>query len=157
MKLVEPSLVESAKCERINLKNIAPFEKFFDNIKDMLKICIENEGVGIAAPQVGIPLMFFVALNTETKDFGLFMNPEYEALSTEQCSVEESCLTYGVENKYKVNRFHKIIAKWEEANIREQMLIERQKMLIGIDAQIFQHETDHCFGKTIAMIGEKVI
>jgi peptide deformylase len=160
MKLVEPFFVENAICKRVTLKDIN--ENFFVTIKDMLRLCLDSGGVGLAAPQVGILLKFFVSLSLETKDFGLFINPEYESISAEQYEKEESCLTYGTENKYKVKRFNKIIAKWEEIDIHNQMLIERQKMMTGIDAQIFQHETDHVgngqFDRstTIAMIGEKI-
>lgn len=153
MKLIEPSLVENIICERVKLRDIS--EYFFDTIKDMLRLCLDSGGVGLAAPQVGIPLRVFVALDTKTKEWNLYINPEYSKISDELYEINESCLTYGIENKYKVKRYHKIISKWETIDIRNQILIEEQIMMSGLEAQVFQHETDHCFGKTIAMIGEK--
>jgi peptide deformylase len=161
IKLANPSIVENIKCEKITLQNMDNLESFLNTACSMIKLCLDQGGVGLAAPQVGIPLMFFVAIDMETKEWNLYINPEYSKISDELYEVNEACLTYGIENKYKVKRYHKIISKWETIDPKELMLIEEQKMMFGLEAQIFQHETDHVgngqLGKptTIAMIGEK--
>lgn len=156
MSLADPDYVENVKCNDVSIYHVLHYEGFADYVKDMVKLCYDNQGIGLAAPQVGLPLKMFVAFDIEKKEWNLFLNPNYTQVSEEQYEVEEACLTYGHENKYRVKRYAKIIASWSVLDLQEQMLIEKKQEISSIAAQIFQHETDHCYGKTIAMIGQKI-
>ena len=59
---------------------------------------------------------------------------EYEA--------EEGCLS--LEGKRKTKRYHSIRLKWQDVQMKE-----RVGTLEGFQAQIVQHEIDHCDGKLI--------
>lgn len=156
VKLVAPDYVEKVVCKDVTIYDVLHYEGFLDYAKHMVKYCYENNGIGLAAPQIGLPLKMFVAFDVDNKEWNLFLNPKYESVDQEQYEVEEVCLTYGQENKYRVNRYTKIIATWDVLDTDEQMLIEKRREITGLAAQVFQHETDHCYGKTIATIGQKV-
>lgn len=123
-------------------------------INDMIKLCIKENGIGLAAPQVGIHFKFFVAYFQEFLDWRLFINPVYRPLSQQTVDSVEGCLTYGTENTYKVKRYTKILAEWYETS--ESRLVGKKQEMTGISAIIFQHEVDHINSVTVAAKGEKI-
>jgi len=112
----------------------------------------EEEGVAIAAPQIGIPLRIFVvskkifqlldaAKSVKDKfDDLVFINPEITKLSKEKEVMEEGCLS--VRDYYgKIKRATKATVRAYDENGNA---FERGggRLL----AQIFQHEMDHLNG-----------
>jgi peptide deformylase len=104
----------------------------------------ENDGVAIAAPQIGVPLSIFVVSKKidkfkKEKNF-VFINPKITTVSQEKKLLEEGCLSvrwlYG-----KVFRHEKVTIK---AKNTEGVLFEKKAE--GLLAHIFQHETDHLLG-----------
>ncbi len=110
----------------------------------------QEDGVAIAAPQIGEPLRIFVisdkvmkAADENYKSIGrdlVFINPEITKLSRDKQEVEEGCLS--VRWKYgKVKRSMKASIKgYNELG----EMVERGAS--GLLSQIFQHETDHLDG-----------
>lgn len=113
----------------------------------------EEDGVAIAAPQIGESLRIFVVskriFELEDKDQGLstgkeedmiFINPEIVSLSKKKQIVEEGCLSvrwlYG-----KVERAEK--AKVRAYNEQGRAFTYGGS---GLLAQVFQHEMDHLNG-----------
>ncbi len=121
----------------------------------------QDDGVAIAAPQIGVPLRIFVvagavidALKNDEKEEGvltrkkkktvskdmIFINPTITKLSKTSEWMEEGCLSvrylYG-----KVRRSTKATVKAYDEHGKK---FERGGS--GIMAQIFQHETDHLDG-----------
>lgn len=111
----------------------------------------EEDGVAIAAPQIGESLRIFVVagralsigkgeeIETDYPDL-VFINPEIIKLSKKKKVMEEGCLSvrwlYG-----KVIRHERVsIRAWDENGQK----IERGAS--GLLAQIFQHEVDHLNG-----------
>jgi peptide deformylase len=68
----------------------------------------------------------------------------------------EGCLTYSREQKFTLTRYDKVFVRWDEATA-ENTLVEKSKMFQGQTAQVLQHEIDHCEGRTIKMIGKRMI
>jgi peptide deformylase len=104
----------------------------------MRRIMREANGVGLAAPQIGVPLRVFVA--EVNKKFYAFVNPEIVKTSSEEEYFEEGCLSlpgvYG-----EVRRPSKIVMT--ALNERG----ERVKVKAwGLLARVFQHEIDHLNG-----------
>lgn len=121
----------------------------------------EEDGVAIAAPQIGIPLRIFVVSprafelieETRRKDAGesvsplpsyerlVAVNPEITKLSKKKVKVPEGCLS--VRWKYGTMQRHDkaTIAACDENGKRY------SRGGSGLLAQIFQHETDHLDGK----------
>lgn len=164
MILANQKFVENVSCSELTQNGVLKLLRS-KILKQMINFCIKKHGVGLAAIQVGIRQKFFVAYNPDIGIKGqinvgswyTFMNPEYK-LSNEKDNVyeiEECCLTYGKDNKYRVERYKKIIATWDEVNASGN-IFRVEKTFEGLFSQIFQHECDHCFGTTIAKIGIKV-
>jgi len=117
-----------------------------DNVDDEIRALIrtmqsamkEAEGIGLAAPQIGVPLRIFVA---EVKGkFYAVINPEIIKTSKKTDIMEEGCLSvpgyYG-----PVKRFRRIVISG---------LDQRGKKIkikaFGLLARVFQHEIDHLNG-----------
>jgi peptide deformylase len=132
----------------LSKKQIKDVRKIY---KKMKTICLKNDGVALAAPQVGVFYRFFITVaylypNT------IFVNPKYEKeIASKVIQSRESCLSYGKDNLYLVNRYEKIIAEWYTIDFEY-----KTELLTGIEAIIFQHETDHLDGITVATRGKKI-
>lgn len=113
-------------------------------IKDMQETMLSVDGVGIAAPQVGINLQLALArLNPETKNELIItlINPEISNLSEEMSEMEEGCLS--VPKKWGNTKRHKSLTV-----IFEDLKGQKQTLhLEGFNARIVQHEIDHLNGK----------
>jgi peptide deformylase len=98
---------------------------------------IVNNGIGLAAPQVGLPYRSFVMGGNPI--FCCF-NPVIVDTSSEQIYLEEGCLTFpGL--IVKVKRPKMIRARYTEPNGQTVT-----KKFIGMTARVFQHELDHLNG-----------
>lgn len=112
-------------------------------LKDMIKLTQsfkEPEGVGLAAPQVGLTERFFVARKGYGKEFVAIINPRILSFSKRTKPYFEGCLSiptiWG-----QVKRHINIKVSYQD--IKGQNII---KTLKGIPAWIFQHEVDHLNG-----------
>lgn len=123
-------------------------------IASMVGLCSREDGIGLAAPQIGLGYKFFVAYLQEFSGWKAFINPHYRPLNQQIVDSTESCLTYGSDSAYKVKRYVKILAEWQEYNGKS--LVDKKQELSGISSIIFQHETDHINSITIAAKGDKV-
>lgn len=107
-------------------------------IDDLLETMEAYEGVGLAAPQVGVPQRIFVA-RWEGETFAL-VNPEMEWTSPETVVGMEGCLSIpGVQGK--VTRHGRIRVRALDAQ-GNPVVVEPEGWL----ARIFQHEMDHLDG-----------
>ncbi len=112
--------------------------------KDMEETMFSINGVGLAAPQVGISLQIAVArLNPETKNelILVLINPRITHKSEKMTEMEEGCLsvpgTWGDTKRHKTITF-----TYQDLKGHENTLT-----LDGFNARIIQHEVDHLNGK----------
>ncbi len=105
---------------------------------DMFETMYEAEGVGLAAPQIGLSLRLFV-MDCEGLKL-VAANPEILAVEGEQ-SGEEGCLSVGKVPAVMV-RPNKVTLKAQ--NQKGEWFEETVE---GLKARCFLHETDHCNGK----------
>lgn len=118
-----------------------PVTKFDDELAklcaDMFETMYDAEGVGLAAPQIGLSLRLFV-MDCEGIKL-VAANPEVISVEGEQ-SGQEGCLSVG--------KVPAVLKRGEKARLRAQDLkgewFEREAT--GYAARAFQHETDHCDG-----------
>ncbi len=107
-------------------------------ISDMFETMDYSNGVGLAAPQVGI-LRRIITLDDQDGLRGAFINPKIIEKDGEQIG-PEGCLS--VPGKQgTVNRANHIVVTYMDENGEEKTL-EAQ----GFTARIFQHEIDHLNG-----------
>ena len=107
--------------------------------KDLIKFMYDNNGIGLAANQVGIPYSIF-AMRGDPENFVCF-NPRIVHFSNEEIVLDEGCLTYpGL--YVKIKRSRHIRVRFNTPN--SDMLT---KQFTGISSRIFQHEMLHLQGK----------
>lgn len=102
-----------------------------------------NEGVGIAAPQVGI-LRRVIAVQRFDKDgepFDFFINPEIIRHSEIKEENDEGCLSIP-DVTGRVSRSQNILLRYNDSETFEQ----REETIYGFTAVIVQHEVDHLNG-----------
>lgn len=102
-----------------------------------------NEGVGIAAPQVGISRRVVVVqrLDKQGEPFEVYVNPQIISYGNEQQIGSEGCLS--VPNRRgEVRRATSITLLYNDATTFEPCKEEIE----GFTAVIFQHEVDHLDG-----------
>jgi peptide deformylase len=105
--------------------------------EDMFETMYAEEGVGLAAPQVGLSLRLFVMDCAGIKLVAA--NPEIIGAEGEQAG-EEGCLSVG--------KVHSPLKRAERATLRAQDARGEwyEREADGLAARCFQHETDHCDG-----------
>lgn len=126
----------------ILVKKADPVKDIDDTIRklsaDMLET-LAGKGVGLAAPQVGMPLRVFVT-DVEGDKHRVFINPEIILTSQEQVSIEEGCLS--------LPRLYLDVLRPEM--IKVQAWNEKGRPFTlevgGFLARVIQHEYDHLDG-----------
>lgn len=124
-------------------KECVPVEAVTDEISEILENMVETmykaNGVGLAAPQVGINKRFFV-IDTGDGVVRKVVNPEILHLSEEIAESEEGCLSIpGIYRKVK--RAYEIKVRY--MNERGET---KEETINGFLAIAFQHEFDHLSG-----------
>ena len=113
-------------------------------LNQMLECMYKNNGIGLAAPQVGI-LKRLVVIDCSDKNnvkkHLKLINPEIIQLSSEISEFEEGCLSLPTQYA-KVKRPAEIIVKFQ--NIKGAFC---EESFSGIEATCIQHEVDHLDGK----------
>jgi len=108
-----------------------------DLVKEMTKIMFENNGIGLAAPQVGVLKRLFIMGNSD-KLF-VCINPKFIA-DGEFYRDLEGCLSFP--NLWlHVKRFKQIEAHYQDIN--RQVVKATYE---GLIARVYQHELDHLDG-----------
>ncbi|MGN0729409.1 peptide deformylase [Treponema sp.] len=106
----------------------------------MFETMISADGVGLAAPQVGISKRFFVVISDDNVR-RVFINPEIIKTSVENSEYEEGCLSLpGLSEK--IVRPVKISVSALDENGKRFVLTD----VDGLLARIIQHENDHLDG-----------
>lgn len=134
------------KARIIPIKDIGS-KKIADIIKGMSQaLHAEEDGVAIAAPQIGESLRLFIVdsnILVAKKKLGtdlVFINPEIMKTSKEKKKVEEGCLS--------IRWLYGQVKRSEKVTIRafDEKGKQFERGASGLLAQIFQHEVDHLDG-----------
>ena len=127
-------------------KKAAPVEVIDDSLRklasDMIETMYRQEGLGLAAPQVGVSLRMFVYDNVAVPygtDPQVIINPEIVEMEG-KVRGEEGCLSIP-ELKDQVERAERVTIEGLDLDGNE-IEIEAE----GLAARIFQHESDHLDG-----------
>ena len=114
----------------------------------MINYCVQNNGLGLAAPQVNIYLNMFVFMNAENS-YQVVINPKI-FLGNKVTNVVESCLSSPGEH-YFLKRAKEVRMKFYFE--KDGKIISHSKNYSGERAFIIQHEMQHLIGKTIVSEG----
>jgi peptide deformylase len=112
-------------------------------IDDMIETMYAAPGVGLAAPQVGVPLRIFVVDLSQGRDPAsliVMVNPEFVSREGLQLE-EEGCLSVPGFNATVARPLHAVV-KGLNRDGNEQVHEARELL-----ARAFQHEMDHLDGK----------
>jgi len=139
MSVLKKKCAEISKSDKsLDLKKLS---------EDMFETMYAADGVGLAAPQINLPIQVFVIDGNpmveegEEKDFKhVFINPVMIEESGKRWKYEEGCLS--IPNiREEVERFDTIKIRYFDLDWKEQELV-----LEGMKARIVQHEYDHLQG-----------
>ena len=146
-RLGHPVLRE--KASDVEIKDIKA-GKFRPLIDDMIETMHAYEGVGLAGPQIHLPMRVFVFEVQERVakrrgiakvGAGVFFNGSYEPIGTDRITDWEGCLSVpflgGDTPRYEKIRFRGIDHEGEPVELEVK----------GFTARIFQHEVDHTDGR----------
>jgi peptide deformylase len=112
-------------------------------IDDMIHTMYAAPGIGLAAPQIGVPLRVFVcdiSVGRNPAELLAFVNPEFVEREGMQLE-EEGCLS--------VPGFNATVARPQRAVLKglTRAGAEQQVEATGLLARCFQHEMDHLDGR----------
>lgn len=116
--------------------------------KELVDIMYRYDGLGLAAPQVGINKRIFVMKGASRQM--IFVNPIIMSLSTETTILEEGCLSFP-------GLFLKL--RRPTALTYSAQTVEGKNMIVtlsGLAARVFLHEYDHLDGKLFVDKASKI-
>ena len=123
-------------------------ENELDEIKnftrEMKEIMLQFNGIGLAAPQVGIDKSFFIYGSKDNIE--TVINPKIVSTGGENIPMIEGCLSFPGEH-YAVTRPDKIMISYYDINWKQ-----KSEELTGFMSRVLQHETDHLNGICLSLI-----
>lgn len=131
-------------------ENITPDYPNFENLlKNMWETMYHADGVGLAAPQVGLSIRLFVLdLTAFSNKYPEYKDRRYTMINAqiverdgEDESLEEGCLSLPHIHE-NVTRKNRIRIKYCDENF-----VEHDEVFDGYAARVIQHEYDHIDGK----------
>jgi len=139
----EPNIVLRQIAEKVTPDYIKSkeFSTILKELKDALNS--EDDGVAIAAPQLGYSIRVFVVAKKASEKFKgdtVFINPKIIKLGIKKTELSEGCLS--VRWKYGLVK-RSLSATVKALNEKGNEFVVNGR---GLLAQIFQHETDHLDG-----------
>jgi len=121
-------------------------------IDDMIKTMRDNNGIGLAAPQVGISQRFFVLDEKQLSEFDeresdqdvlVMINPHIiDGMG--EIIIQEGCLSIPGET-FNVSRAYLICVKFQDIDGNQ-----REENFQGMTSVAIQHECDHLDGLVLA-------
>lgn len=120
--------------------------EYFNNLTHSMLLTVtnpDNEGVGIAAPQVGISkqLIAVQRLDKENEPFEFYINPKIVSTLGEKQFGGEGCLSVPG-YRGDVERYRNITIEYNHISTFEIV----SETIEGFTAVVFQHEIDHLNG-----------
>jgi len=104
----------------------------------MANAMIKNNGIGLAANQIGILKRIIIVLNKET--IITMINPEIIDFSEKTCNLKEGCLS--IPNTYiLINRPETVTVKYRDTRGKPHL-----ETYSGLTSRVIQHEIEHLDG-----------
>ncbi|MFV0376596.1 MAG: peptide deformylase [Mangrovibacterium sp.] len=150
--MIYPITVYGEPLLRKVCKPISPdYPDFKKLVEDMFETMYHSDGVGLAAPQIGLPIRMFVVDASAVADDEpelegfkkAFINPEILELRGDEWTMNEGCLSLP-EIREDVSRPEFVKIKYHDENFNEHI-----EEFGGFAARVIQHEYDHLEGKLL--------
>ena len=109
-------------------------------VDDMFATMELAPGVGLAAPQVGVPLRFFLMVDQARGKVHIAFNPVIHWTGGLRVVNEEGCLSFPGQVR-DVPRWQEVLLEWRTSGNEK-----RVQWFSGRDARVIQHEVDHLDG-----------
>ena len=140
MKLIKyPNEILAREVKNVDLENPG-----FDPVElkaEMVKFMIDNNGIGLAANQIGLDAKVFVMGDSE-ENSTMCINPTVLQYTEDTQDDIEGCLSFP--NIFvKIKRPKEILAEWYDENLEKQTV-----KIEGYSAKCYLHEMDHLLGIT---------
>jgi len=132
-----------SKAERFNPREWPELDATIDA---MFKLMHKHDGMGLAAPQVGIMKRFFIMQSGLGKKY-VCINPKIVRVSPRQEFKDEGCLSYPGQ-KVLVKRSSEVRVSYQDAKGKSVT-----KKFTGMMARCFQHELNHLDGIVMSDVG----
>ncbi len=131
---------------RLKTRDVTEFdEALADLVERMTRVMLAANGVGLAAPQVGVLQRVLVHQADEESGPVALVNPRVVAASEERDVVEEGCLSLAAAGvTVEVERLVSVTVEARSAT-GEELRFEAA----GLEARVIQHEVDHLDGVLI--------
>jgi peptide deformylase len=125
----------------------ADYPNLKELIENMYETMYDSNGIGLAAPQIGLPIRLFIVDGSPIDDIEpqgfkqTFINPVIIEEWGEAWKYEEGCLS--------IPTVHENVLRKPELKIRyfDEQFQLHEKSFKGMAARIIQHEYDHIEGK----------
>jgi peptide deformylase len=136
--------------KQVGKKIEADYPELENLIENMWETMYNANGVGLAAPQIGLAIRLFTIDTTQIKDDlrkgevgfkKVFLNAQILEETGHTWSYEEGCLSIP-DIRGEVSRCEKILIRYQDENF-----VEHTESYDGINARVIQHEYDHIEGK----------
>ena len=148
--MILPIYVYGQPVLRKEAEDITPdYPELKELINNMFETMERADGVGLAAPQIGLPIrVVTIDLDVMSDEFPelkgyhhAFINPHILETDGEEVAMEEGCLSLpGIHESVKrPNRIH--------VTYLDENLQEHDEWVEGYVARVMQHEFDHLDGK----------
>lgn len=138
-------IVTGTKNVTLHTKTVAVKNPLDESVQrllpEMLRIMREAEGIGLAAPQIGLSLRLCVIEIDGVIRY--LINPKITSTSREKLFFEEGCLSLPGEY-FEIERFAKVTVRYQNEKGEEVKLRAH-----GLLAICIQHELDHLDGTLI--------
>ena len=133
------------------LKKVAePIKKDYPKLEELIANMYETmhnaDGVGLAAPQIGLPIRLFVVDGSGFKDEKVknfkqvFINATILEESGEEWDFNEGCLSIP-KIREDVSRPYNLVIEYQD-----EKFVKKKEKFDGTSARIIQHEYDHIEG-----------
>ena len=125
------------------------YPEIHDLINSMFETMNKADGIGLAAPQIGLSIrLFIIDADGVAKNYPecvgfkrVMINPEITSRSDETVAIEEGCLSFpGIHEKVQ----RPVIIEVEYFN---ENFVKQNEHLEGFNARIVQHEYEHLHGR----------
>lgn len=153
-------IVGEAKDVDLNKPDL--FEKMQELGWKMVNTCVHDSGIGLAAPQLGIPKKVFIMIDFEKPHlwsfkgtYSLIINPVISPVrGSERYSFPEGCLSVPGK-QLTIARPREIDVTYWYFDKKGKLQQNAKERIGGYPARIFQHEYDHLFGMDIVQLYDR--